>query len=84
MIYTITIKQSAAKALAKIDAPQRARLIEAIDKLKTNPTAGSVLKGEFTGLRRIRIGDYRIVYEVQNEQLVILVVRVAHRREVYK
>ena len=83
-MYIITIKQSVAKALAKIDAPQRTRLIEAIDKLKTNPNAGSVLKGEFSGLRRIRIGDYRIVYEVQNAQLVILVIRVAHRREVYK
>ena len=78
-MYTITIKQSAAKALAKIEPPQRKRLIEAIDKLKTNPTAGSVLKGEFTGLRRIRIGDYRIVYEVQNEQLVILVIRIMRR-----
>lgn len=84
MIYSITIKVGAAKALAKLNAPQRMRLIEVIDKLTTNPTAGSVLKGEFTGLRRIRIGDYRIVYEVQNEQLVILVVRVAHRRDVYK
>ena len=84
MIYTITIKQSAQKALAKIEAPQRTRLIEAIDKLKITPNAGSVLKGEFSGLRRIRIGDYRIVYEVQNEQLVILVIRVAHRRDAYK
>ena len=83
-MYTITIKQSAAKVLAKIDAPQGNRLIEAIDKLKSNPTAGSVLKGEFTGLRRIRIGDYRIGYEVQIEQLVILVVRIVHRRDVYK
>ncbi len=84
MVYSISIKQSALKALQKIDHPQRVRLIEAIDKLKINPNAGSVLKGEFSGLRRIRIGDYRIVYEVQNQQLIILVVRIAHRREVYK
>ena len=83
-MYIISIKQSAIKVLSRIDLAQRTRLIEAIDKLKTNPNAGSVLKGEFFGLRRIRIGDYRIVYEVQNAQLVILVVRVAHRREVYK
>ncbi len=83
-MYIISIKQSAIKALSRIDLAQRTRLIEAIDKLKTNPNAGSVLKGEFFGLRRIRIGDYRIVYEVQNAQLAILVVRVAHRREVYK
>ncbi len=84
MSYTITIKESAFKALSKIDSPYRSRLFDAIEKLKNNPNAGSVLKGEFSGLRRIRIGDYRIVYEVQNGQLVILVIRVAHRREVYK
>jgi mRNA interferase RelE/StbE len=84
MSYSISIKQSAFKALAKIDVPQRKRLIEAIDKLKTNPAAGSVLKGEFSGLRRIRIGDYRIVYEVQDDKLIILVIRIAHRCEVYR
>ena len=83
-MYTISIKQSAVKVLSKIEPAQRLRLVEVIDKLKTNPNADSVLKGEFSGLRRIRIGDYRIVYEVQNQQLIILVVRVAHRREVYK
>ena len=84
MSYLISIKKSALKALSKIDIAQRQQLVDAIEKLKTNPAAGSVLKGEFSGLRRIRIGDYRIVYEVQNEQLVILVIRIAHRREVYR
>ncbi|MFD0914058.1 type II toxin-antitoxin system RelE family toxin [Methylophilus luteus] len=84
MSYSVSIKESAFKALARIDKPHRQRLIEAIEKLKISPTAGSVLKGEFSGLRRIRVGDYRIVYEVQDAQLVILVIRIAHRREVYK
>lgn len=84
MNYSVSIKQSAFKALANIDKPQRQRLFDAIEKLKTTPTAGSVLKGEFSGLRRIRVGDYRIVYEVQDAQLVILVIRIAHRKEVYK
>lgn len=84
MNYSVSIKQSAFKALANIDKPQRQRLIDAIEKLNTSPTAGSVLKGEFSGLRRIRVGDYRIVYEVQDAQLVILVIRIAHRKEVYK
>jgi len=42
------------------------------------------LKGELVGLRRARAGDYRIVYEVLDDVLVVLVVRVAHRREVYR
>jgi mRNA interferase RelE/StbE len=82
--YSISIKQSAVKALAKIDKAQRSRLIDAIDKLKDNPGAGGMLKGEFSGLRRIRIGDYRIVYEVKEQQLVILVIRIGHRKEIYR
>lgn len=84
MTYSLSIKQSAAKALAKIEGEDRQRIINAIDQLKTNPVAGSVLKGEFSGLRRIRVGNYRVVYEVQDEKLVILVIRIGHRREVYR
>jgi mRNA interferase RelE/StbE len=82
--YSLSIKQSAARALAKIGGEDRQRIINAIDQLKTNPVAGSVLKGEFSGLRRIRVGNYRVVYEVQDEKLVILVIRIGHRREVYR
>lgn len=84
MTYSVSIKQSAAKALEKISKPDRLRIIDAIDLLKTNPGAGSVLKGEISGLRRIRVGDYRVVYEVEDGRLTILVVRIGHRREVYR
>lgn len=84
MTYSISVKQSAAKALAKIARTDRLRIIAAIDELKTNPAAGGVLKGEFSGLRRIRIGHYRVIYEVQDAQLVVLVIRIGHRREAYR
>ncbi len=84
MAYSISIKQSAAKALEKIARDERLRIIDAIDQLRDNPVAGSVLKGEFSGLRRIRVGNYRVVYEVQDQQLVVLVIRIGHRREVYR
>ncbi len=54
------------------------------DTLRDNPVAGSVLKGEFSGLRRIRIGSFRVVYEVRERELVILVIRIGHRRDVYR
>jgi len=82
--YFIRIKQSAVKALEKMPGEDRLRIITAIDLLKSNPAAGGVLKGEFSGLRRIRIGNYRVVYEVQDQELVLLVVRIGHRREVYR
>jgi len=82
--YSIRIKGSAAKALRTVHPVDRRRLVDAIDRLATEPHAGSVLKGEFAGLRRIRVGSYRIIYEARDEELAILVVRVAHRREAYR
>lgn len=84
MTYSVSIKQSAVKALAKIVRDDRLRIIEAIDQLAANPAAGGVLKGEYAGLRRIRVGNYRVVYEVQDQQFIVLVIRVGHRREVYR
>lgn len=84
MTYSVSIKQSAAKTLEKIARDDRLRIIEAIDQLATNPAAGGVLKGEYAGLRRLRVGNYRVVYEVQDRQLRVLVIRIGHRREVYR
>jgi mRNA interferase RelE/StbE len=84
MSYSIKIKHSAAKALQKLPREEQLRIISAIDQLQTNPAAGGVLKGEFAGLRRIRIGTYRVVYEAQEQELVILVIRIGHRRDVYR
>jgi len=82
--YSLRIKASAAKALARVDVGDRERLVEAIDSLRQAPLRGSVLKGDLRGLRRLRVGDYRIVYEVAAQELVVLVVRKGHRREVYR
>jgi mRNA interferase RelE/StbE len=82
--YSLRIKTSAVKALRRIPKEERLRLIEAIDRLATEPTAGGVLKGEFRGLRRLRVSSYRIVYEVDEGELMILVVRVGHRKDIYR
>ena len=84
MRYAIRIKASAAKELRRIERSDRERLIAAIDRLADNPFAGSALKGELRGLRRIRVGDYRLLYEVRDRDLVVLVLRAAHRREAYR
>lgn len=84
MTYSVSIKRSALETLERIGREDRLRLVAAIDRLRTNPSAGSVLKGEFAGLRRIRVGVYRVVYEVREDVLVILVVRIGHRREFYR
>jgi len=84
VIYCVKVKASAAKALKKIAIKDRERLIVAIDALSTNPAAGGVLKGEFSGLRRLRVRDYRIVYEINGGELTVLVIRIGHRRGIYR
>jgi mRNA interferase RelE/StbE len=82
--YSVRIKKSAAKELARLPRDVKERLIEAIDKLGEEPLAGVLLKGGLRGLRRLRVGHYRIVYEVLDGELIVLVVRVAHRRKAYR
>ena len=84
MPYAIRIKASAARELQRIEGPDRERLVAAIDRLAENPFAGSALKGELRGLRRIRVGGYRVLYEVRERDLVVLALRAAHRRDAYR
>ena len=83
MNYSVRIKQSAVKELSKLSDSDRLRIVASIDQLAETPHLGFALKGGLQGLRRIRVGPYRIVYEVQQKELVVLVIHIAHRREAY-
>ena len=84
MSYSVQIKSSAAKELTRCPRDVRERLIEAIDRLGEEPLVGALLKGELRGLHRLRVGNYRIVYEVLDDKLIVLGVRITHRREAYR
>ena len=85
MTYRIEVKPSAADALAKIPQPHRGRIVRKIDRLTDNPRPRGVklLEGP-SSLYRIRVGDYRIVYQIQDAALVVLVVRIGNRGDVYR
>lgn len=74
MTSSVRIRAVPARALAKINKPDRAQLCAAIDRLKSAPKAGTALKGDSAGLRRLRVGKYRVVYEVVGKEAVVLVV----------
>ena len=84
MSFSIRIKKSAAGELKRLDRPDRNRIVAAIDRLAETPHLGAALKGGLRGLRRLRVGDHRVVYEVRDDELIVLVVRIAHRRDVYR
>ena len=85
MSYSIRYVSSAAKTLRKLDKPAARRLLASIGQLAEDPRPqGSIqLKGG-GGELRIRVGDYRIIYDVYDGELLVLVLHLGHRREVYR
>ena len=88
MAWRIEFVPAAAKELKKLGKAEAARIIATLETriaVLDDPRAlGSALTGELGGLWRWRIGDYRVVARIEDERITILVVRVAHRREVYR
>lgn len=85
MSYTVLFKPSARASLLKLPGSAQARLIETVDALSLDPRPHGVVKlaGQ-EALWRIRVGDYRVIYTISDRQLIVLVLRVAHRRDVYR
>ncbi|MCU0527575.1 MAG: type II toxin-antitoxin system RelE/ParE family toxin [Elainella sp. Prado103] len=85
MPYTVGFKPAALRQLRKL-TPENSVLIEAIEALADNPRPEGCkkLKGELNLYRIWVANTYRVVYEVQDRQLVITVVKVGHRRDVYR
>ncbi len=88
MAWTIEFAPDAAKELKKLGRSEAARIIQTLEDriapLDDPRTLGKPLIGEHTGYWRWRIGDYRVVARIEDERVTILVVRVGHRREVYR
>ena len=82
MAYKIEIARRAHKALAKLPKSQQGRIGRAIDRLSQTPRPPGVEK--VGDLWQIRVGDYRIVYDIPDRKLIVLVLRVGHRRETYE
>ena len=85
MPYSIAFAPSARKAFANLSQQVKRRLQAAIDALADNPRPHGVtpLSGH-DDLWRIRVGDYRVVSAIRDRELLILVVKVGHRREIYR
>ena len=82
--YSLAFKKSVAKDLRNIPNKDVKRILKRIDSLREYPRADDCIKLSGQERYRIRQGVYRIIYEIQESELVILVVKVAHRGEVYK
>ena len=88
MTWTIDLSDVALKTLTKMDKTPRLEIREFIDKelpKMTNPRSkGKALSGDLKCLWRYRVGNYRVICQIKDNELVILIVALGHRKEVYK
>ena len=83
MAYNIVYKKSVHRDLKKLTKPEARRILDLIEQeLIKQPESNPVLKGQFGGLRKYRIGDYRVIYALLG--LDILILRIDNRKDVYR
>lgn len=87
--YTIAFKRSAAKELRALKRDAQERIFNALKLLKVDPFSDILPIRKMRGHKhehrfRMRVGDYRIVYEVEKQEVVVSVVRIRHRKDVYR
>jgi mRNA interferase RelE/StbE len=85
MAYRVVIEEGTARAIRKLARDVQRLVIARIERLAENPRPPGSRKLEGAGsFYRVRVGDYRVVYRIEDEALLVLVVRVAHRSDVYR
>lgn len=85
MSYRIELTPSATKDLKKLDRPEQRRLQAAIELLAETPRPPAAKKlVNSGGAWRVRTGSYRIIYEIHDDLVLVLVLRLGHRREIYR
>jgi mRNA interferase RelE/StbE len=83
LAYNIGYKRSVERDLKKLPKAEARRILDQIgEELSEKAETYPVLKGQFTGLRKYRVGDYRVIYAILDNE--VLVLRIGHRKDVYK
>ncbi len=88
MGWTVEISDIAERQLRKLDRPVQKRILDwledRIEGCKNPRHFGESLKGDYAGFWRYRVGNYRVLCDIQDEKVLVLVLAIGHRREVYK
>jgi mRNA interferase RelE/StbE len=85
LAFEVRFKKSVLKDVASLAKADQKRLFEAIGgELATDPYKGKALTGEFKGLYRWRVGNVRVVYEIEKGSASLLILRIGHRKDVYR
>jgi mRNA interferase RelE/StbE len=82
--YTVTVLPAAHRGMKAVPADVQRRIIDGLDRLSENPRPPGARRLGGPGPYRTRVGDYRIVYEIDDDRRHVRVIRIGHRREVYR
>ncbi|MEK6935386.1 MAG: type II toxin-antitoxin system RelE/ParE family toxin [Nanoarchaeota archaeon] len=82
-MYQITFDKNAKDFLKKLKRNEQEEIIKRIEKLKDNPNLGKRLAGNLFGLWKLRIDKYRVLYRIINDKLMIIVLDIGHRKNIY-
>lgn len=83
-LIEIRRERRALKKLKAVDKDAQRRIVIAVEQLVEQPLKGTMLSAQWEGLRRLGVGEFRVSYTFDGTQLLISVVRIGHRREVYR
>ena len=83
-MYALEVKTKVYKQLESLSKKDQQRVYAAFDILRENPTAGKQLEGKYKGFRSLRVWPYRIIYAVDHGMITVTVVKIGHRKEVYR
>ena len=83
-MYAVEFLPSAVRTLAKLEPVVRRRIARRIDRLTEDPRSGAVKLRGVDDVWRARVGDYRILYLIEDDRLVVVVISVGDRRDVYR
>jgi len=84
MKYAVEILRSAQKSLAHMERQAQSRIIRAINSLSDDPRPTGCRKLTGRPAWRVRVGDYRVIYEIEDSRLRVLVIAIGNRREIYR
>ncbi len=82
-MYSLNLDKNAKTFLKKLDKFEQERILNKLEDLKNNPELGKPLTGNLTGLWSLRFGKYRALYQIRRNELLILVLKLGHRKNVY-
>ena len=83
-MYKIEFDEKAFRTFKKLDKPTQERMGKKIEELTNNPELGKPLTGRLAGLWSLRTGDYRALYQIRRNELLVLVLKIKHRKDAYK